>query len=167
MLYSPADGRAARRSSSTRRWLVAQVAIGGIIFLIVLIIVHLITARISDTVLDSRVGAIDRVLGFAFGVVRGFVLVVIPYMFYESFVPNPEQQFPGCATPVSLPYIKSTGNSFRIMLAAPGAAASLMGAGRATAGLVLPDHNSRVAGRAVASGVNLSYIAGGPARPDA
>ena len=43
--------------------LVAQVAIGGIIFLIVLIIVHLITARISDTVLDSRVGAIDRILG--------------------------------------------------------------------------------------------------------
>ncbi len=45
--------------------LVAQVAIGGIIFLIVLIIVHLITARISDTVLDSRVGAIDRILGLA------------------------------------------------------------------------------------------------------
>src|SRR4029079_11764778 len=65
--------------------LVAQVAVGGIIFLIVLIIVHLITARISDTVLDSRVGAIDRILGFLFGVVRGFVLVVIPYMFAVSF----------------------------------------------------------------------------------
>ncbi len=46
-------------------------AIGGVIFLIVLIIVHLITSRISDTVLDSRVGAIDRILGLAFGVVRG------------------------------------------------------------------------------------------------
>ena len=40
--------------------LVAQVAVGGIIFLVVLIVVHLITSRISDTVLDSRVGAIDR-----------------------------------------------------------------------------------------------------------
>ena len=69
---------------------VAQVVVGGIIFLIVLIIVHLITARISDTILDSRVGIIDRILGFAFGVVRGFVLVVIPYMFYESFVPDPD-----------------------------------------------------------------------------
>ena len=66
--------------------LVAQVAVGGIIFLVVLIVVHLITSRISDTVLDSRVGAIDRILGFLFGVVRGFVLVVIPFMFYESFV---------------------------------------------------------------------------------
>ena len=66
--------------------LVAQVGIGGIVFLIVLIIVHLITSRISDTVLDSRVGAIDRILGLAFGVARGFVLVVIPYMFAVSFV---------------------------------------------------------------------------------
>src|SRR5215468_2442476 len=66
--------------------LVAQVGIGGLIFLVVLIVVHLITSRISDTVLDSRVGAIDRILGLAFGVVRGFVLVVIPYMFAVSFV---------------------------------------------------------------------------------
>jgi membrane protein required for colicin V production len=96
--------------------LVAQVAVGGIIFLIVLIVVHLITARISDTVLDSRVGAIDRILGLAFGVVRGFVLVVIPYMFYEAFVPNPEQQHPWVRQAVSTPYIKTTGESFRIML---------------------------------------------------
>ncbi len=77
---------------------VAQVAIGGLIFLVVLVIVHLITSRISDSVLDSRVGAIDRILGFAFGVLRGFVLVVIPYMFYESFVPDPRaSRRPGCA----------------------------------------------------------------------
>jgi membrane protein required for colicin V production len=65
---------------------IAQVAIGAPLFVIVLIIIHLITSRISDTVLDSRVGAIDRILGFAFGIVRGFVLVVIPYMFAVSFV---------------------------------------------------------------------------------
>ena len=65
---------------------IAQVAIGAPLFVIVLIIVHLITSRISDTVLDSRVGAIDRILGFAFGIVRGFVLVVIPYMFAVSFI---------------------------------------------------------------------------------
>ncbi len=95
---------------------VAQVAIGGIIFLVVLVIVHLITSRISDTVLDSRVGAIDRILGFAFGVVRGFVLVVIPYMFYELFVPNESQQAPWVRDAISRPYIKSTGNSFRVLL---------------------------------------------------
>jgi membrane protein required for colicin V production len=96
--------------------LVAQVAIGGLIFLVVLIIVHLITLRISDTVLDSRVGAIDRILGLLFGVARGFVLVVIPYMFYEAFVPTPEQQYPWVRQAVSLPYIKGTGDSIRIIL---------------------------------------------------
>jgi membrane protein required for colicin V production len=65
---------------------IAQVAIGAPLFVLVLIIVHLITSRISDTVLDSRIGAIDRILGFAFGALRGFVLVVIPYMFAVSFV---------------------------------------------------------------------------------
>lgn len=66
--------------------IIAQVALGAAVFLVVLIIVHLITAHISDSVLDSRVGAIDRILGFGFGVLRGFILVVIPYMFAVSFV---------------------------------------------------------------------------------
>lgn len=54
--------------------------------LIVLIIVHLITARISDAILDSRVGMIDRVLGFAFGVGRGLLIVTILYMFAAWFL---------------------------------------------------------------------------------
>jgi len=82
----------------------------------VLIVVHLITSRISDTVLDSRVGAIDRILGLAFGLARGFVLVVIPFMFYEAFVDKPEQQYPWVRDAVSRPYIKSAGDSLRIIL---------------------------------------------------
>lgn len=96
---------------------ITQIAIGAVIFLVVLVVVHLITARMSDSILDSRVGMIDRVLGFVFGVVRGFVLVVIPYMFYESFVPNPEQQVPWVREAKSLPLIKSTGETFRTVLA--------------------------------------------------
>lgn len=65
---------------------IAQIAVGAVIFLIVLIAVHLITARIADGVLDSRIGIIDRVLGLAFGVARGFVIVLIPYMFAVSFM---------------------------------------------------------------------------------
>jgi membrane protein required for colicin V production len=95
---------------------VAQVAIGGLIFLVVLVIVHLITSRISDSVLDSRVGAIDRILGFAFGVLRGFVLVVIPYMFYESFVPNQSQQAPWVRDAISRTYIQATGKSLDSVL---------------------------------------------------
>lgn len=95
---------------------VSQIVMGAIIFLVALIIVHLITARISDSILDSRVGMIDRVLGFMFGAVRGFVLIVIPYMFYEAFFPDPANQFPWVREARCLPYIKSAGNTFRTIL---------------------------------------------------
>lgn len=95
---------------------VSQIVMGAIIFLVALIVVHLITARISDSILDSRVGMIDRVLGFIFGAVRGFVLIVIPYMFYEAFFPDPASQFPWVREARSLPYIKSAGNTFRTIL---------------------------------------------------
>jgi len=64
---------------------IAQIAICAIIFLIVLILVHLLTSRISDAVLDSGVGMIDRLLGFGFGVLRGFLLIVIPFMMFDWF----------------------------------------------------------------------------------
>ena len=118
--------------------LVAQVAIGGIIFLIVLIIVHLITARISDTVLDSRVGAIDRILGLLFGLARGFVLVVIPFMFYE-FVRGQA----GAAIPLGsrchVASLDQVDGRFAENHAAADGAALADGAARATAGL----HSSR------------------------
>jgi membrane protein required for colicin V production len=95
---------------------VAQIVVGAVIFLIVLIVVHLITARISDTILDSRIGMVDRVLGFLFGVVRGFILIVIPYMFYEAFFPDPNQHLPWVREAKSLPYIKGTGDSLRYVL---------------------------------------------------
>lgn len=88
---------------------IAQIAIGAIIFLIVLIVVHLITARISDAILDSRVGMIDRILGFLFGAFRGFLLLVIPFMFYQKFFPDPKDQLPWVRDAQSLPYLKSTG----------------------------------------------------------
>ncbi len=97
---------------------VAQIVVGAVIFLIVLIVVHLVTARLSDAILDSRIGMIDRVLGFLFGVVRGFVLIVIPYMFYEAFFPNQEQHFPWVREAKTLPYIKGTGDSIRYILEA-------------------------------------------------
>jgi membrane protein required for colicin V production len=51
-----------------------------------------------------------------FGVVRGFILVVIPYMFYEAFFPDPAQQLPWVREAQSLPYLKSTGNTLKTVL---------------------------------------------------
>ena len=39
-------------------------------------------------VLDSRVGALDRTLGFLFGLGRGLIIVVIAYMFFDWLVPD-------------------------------------------------------------------------------
>ncbi len=94
---------------------VVQIVVGAIIFLVALVIVHLITARISDTILDSNIGMIDRVLGFVFGAVRGFVLIVIPYMFYEKFFPEPSP-YVWVREAKSLPYLKSTGQTFERLL---------------------------------------------------
>ncbi len=95
---------------------IAQVVVGAVIFLIVLVVVHLITARISDSILDSQVGMIDRILGFLFGVARGFILIVIPYMFYIAFIPDESEQFPWVRDAKTLPYIKSAGETLRGML---------------------------------------------------
>lgn len=93
---------------------IAQIAVGGIIFLIVLVIVHLITSRISDSILDSRVGMVDRMLGLVFGVFRGFLLVVIPYMFIFGFLyPKYAESEPWVRDSISKPYIESSGTALR------------------------------------------------------
>ncbi|AXS40712.1 CvpA family protein [Breoghania sp. L-A4] len=63
----------------------------GSVFLLTLIIVSYITMRISDFVLDSRIGALDRSLGFVFGAVRGLLLVVVAMLFFNWFVPETKQ----------------------------------------------------------------------------
>jgi membrane protein required for colicin V production len=68
--------------------IVAAVVVIGGVFLLTLLIVSILTVRISDMVLDSRVGALDRTLGFLFGLARGLVIVVVAYMFFDWLVPD-------------------------------------------------------------------------------
>jgi membrane protein required for colicin V production len=68
--------------------IVAAVAVIGGVFLLTLIIVSIVTVRISDMVLDSRIGALDRTLGFLFGLGRGLIIVVVAYMFFDWLVPD-------------------------------------------------------------------------------
>ena len=57
-----------------------------------------------------------HLLGLAFGVARGFILIVIPFMLYENFFPEPKQQLPWVRNAVTLPYIKDTGQTLRSLL---------------------------------------------------
>ncbi|MEO0670917.1 MAG: CvpA family protein [Pseudomonadota bacterium] len=95
---------------------IAKILIGAIIFLIVLVVVHLITSRISDSILDSRVGMIDRILGFVFGVIRGFVLVVIPFLFFEKLYPDPAEHPSWVQNSISVPYLRSAGSAIESAL---------------------------------------------------
>ena len=43
--------------------------------------------RIADFIIDSRIGALDRTLGFLFGAARGILLVVVAMLFFNWLVP--------------------------------------------------------------------------------
>jgi membrane protein required for colicin V production len=61
------------------------------VFLATLLIVSVVTVRISDMVLDSRVGALDRTLGFLFGLARGLLIVVVAFVFFNWLVSERSQ----------------------------------------------------------------------------
>ncbi len=63
---------------------IAQIVFAAGVFILTLIVVSLITFRISDSVLDSRVGALDRTFGFIFGLARGFLLVAIVFILFTA-----------------------------------------------------------------------------------
>jgi len=90
------------------------VSVGGI-FVITLLIVSIVTVRISDMILDSRVGALDRTLGFLFGLGRGLILVVIAFLFFVWLVPDRSQPewVRGAKSKVVL---QSTGDWLKAML---------------------------------------------------
>src|SRR5262245_34042380 len=67
------------------------VVVGGV-FLGTLLVVSVITIKISDMILDSRVGALDRTLGFLFGLARGLLIVVVAFLFFDWLVQPPEKQ---------------------------------------------------------------------------
>jgi len=77
-------------------------------FIIVLIAVSLITVRITDLILDSQVGAIDRTLGFIFGMVRGVILVVVAFLFFSWLVPK-DNQPDWVRNAQTAPFMTSTG----------------------------------------------------------
>jgi membrane protein required for colicin V production len=87
----------------------------GSVFIFSLIIFSLVTVSISERVLDSRVGALDRTLGFVYGLARGLILVVIAYLIFGLIVDKAD--FPAWVTEArSLPLIESTGDAIKSLL---------------------------------------------------
>ena len=85
----------------------ADVAAAGVIFLVTLIIVSFVTMRIADFIVDSKIGPLDRTLGFVFGAARGALLVVVGLLFFNWLVP--ENQPKWIAEAKSKPMLESIG----------------------------------------------------------
>jgi membrane protein required for colicin V production len=61
-------------------------ASAGIVFVVALIVVTVITMKIADFIIDSRVGALDRALGFVYGAARGILVVAVGLLFFNWLV---------------------------------------------------------------------------------
>ncbi|MHC2676310.1 membrane protein required for colicin V production [Bradyrhizobium diazoefficiens] len=70
---------------------VASVVVVAGVFVGTLVVVSVITVRISDMILDSRIGALDRTLGFLFGLARGLLIVVVAFLFFTWLVPDKQR----------------------------------------------------------------------------
>jgi membrane protein required for colicin V production len=69
---------------------VVNVVTGVLIFVVTLIAISLASYGIARQVKDSHLSALDRSLGFVFGVVRGMVLVCLAYMVIAWALPEPD-----------------------------------------------------------------------------
>ena len=68
--------------------ILADLAAGTLIFLFALVVLSITTRSISSKVKDSALNALDRALGFLFGLVRGALIVVIVYIGFELLIPQ-------------------------------------------------------------------------------
>ena len=83
-------------------------------FIVALIILHLITMRIADFVVDSRIGPLDRTLGFIFGVARGVLIAVVVVIFGLWLMPANLPSW--AAESRSLPVLRNFGDSLIALL---------------------------------------------------
>ncbi len=70
---------------------VLEAASAAVVFFATLIVVSLFTVRLSDAILDSKIGALDRSLGFVFGAARGFLLAVVAFAIFNWLVGDKQQ----------------------------------------------------------------------------
>src|SRR5690606_16691973 len=93
---------------------VAQIAAAAIVFFIALILATIVTVRIADFIIDSRVGALDRTLGFLYGAARGILVVAVGLLFFNWLVAaNPPAWI---ADAKSRPLLEGIGQSLQNLL---------------------------------------------------
>ena len=69
----------------------ADLATGIIIFLVTLLIISLLARIVANTVRGSQISIIDRFLGLVFGILRGYVVLIIVFLLFEQVYPRDDQ----------------------------------------------------------------------------
>lgn len=87
---------------------IALVAAIAAIFIVTLIVVSIVTVKVSDIILDSRIGALDRTLGFFFGAARGFLICAIGWVFLSWLLQGKNPDW--AATSRIRPMLETTGD---------------------------------------------------------
>ncbi|OQM73505.1 CvpA family protein [Manganibacter manganicus] len=93
---------------------IAMGAAAGIVFIVALIIVTIITMKLADWIIDSRVGALDRTLGFLYGAARGVLVVAVGLMFFNWLAGDRAPEWVVSAK--SRPLLESIGTKIENML---------------------------------------------------
>ncbi|MCV3738460.1 CvpA family protein [Rhizobium sp. TRM96647] len=94
---------------------VAIIGSAGVVFLVALIVISFITMRIADFIIDSRIGALDRTLGFLFGAARGLLIVVVAMLFFNWLV-TPQQRPTWVESAKSKPLLDNLGSKLVALL---------------------------------------------------
>ncbi len=71
--------------------IVADFGAGVVIFVVALVLLSLVTRSISKTVKESALNAVDRSLGFLFGLLRGALIAVVAYIGLGMVYPEDDQ----------------------------------------------------------------------------
>lgn len=88
--------------------LMAKVITFAVIFLVALLIISIFTMKLADLIIDSRIGALDRTLGFVFGVIRGLLILAVAVLFLNHL--NVSDRTPSIADAKTKPMLDSLGN---------------------------------------------------------
>ena len=85
---------------------IALIAAAAIVFVVSLVVLSLLTRGVSSRVQNSTLNALDRSLGFLFGLLRGMVLVCLAYIAVEWLMPQ-ENQPPWMRNARAMPVVES------------------------------------------------------------
>ena len=91
---------------------IAQAVDAAAVFFAALFLITIVTVKLSDVILDSKIGALDRTLGFVFGAARGFLIAVVLFIFYGWLVPEGNQPY-WVKTAKGKPLLEAVGDNLR------------------------------------------------------